>query len=369
LAPLAHGIPWWVSIDTECGNTDADVYGDPVGEQLNAQSINDRLATMRHQLPATYTGLYDAVNVGRYVSQRGHEAPLFVLGYPKVFPEVVGIGCGEFAPREVTFANRVVDALNETLAKSVGEAAAAGGRRIYFVDAVEHAMQPSNTLCDADRSGIVGVGLLEGATKKVFDSERAQELVHPNTSGYARIAGAIASWSSSPAAPATATGTTARPAPYVATGRTTCQPLALTMRHQDIGTGQGACLIVQVNVSEPSTYWAELHSTPTALGGGEMNAGEGKIRLDLPATLPPGRHTLHLAMVGETGVITTYSVDLMVAAPLKWWWWLIVAGSALSLAIAVGLTARAIWPSARRKYAMPITPPSNPGVAPAAAAG
>ncbi|MGW4371004.1 GDSL-type esterase/lipase family protein [Nocardia takedensis] len=342
LTPLASGVPWWVSVDIECGHGDADDRGRPMSQELVAQSINERLVSLRRQLPDTYTGLYDAINVENYVQRRGHEAPLFVLGYPKVFPEVVGIGCGEFAPREVTYANRVVQALNDTLAASVRAAAETDGRQIYFIDAVQHAMQPSNTLCDSGNSGVVGVGLLEGIQKKLLDGEHAQELVHPNALGYARIAGAIASWSSTRAAPTDATGTTARDAPYVATARMKCQPLALSMPNPTLGTEPGACLNVRVEVPERSTYWAEVHSSPIALGVGDLDAGTTEIRLDIPDTLAPGRHTLHVVLASETGQLRTYSVELTVAEPLPWWWWLLVFGSAACLLFALGCALRAL---------------------------
>lgn len=332
--------PVWKIVDNECGHEDADARGEPIGEDLADRAITERLSVIRGQLPGTYISLYDAVNVGRYVSERGHEAPLFVLAYPKVFPEVVGIGCGEFAPREVTFANKVVAALNKTLSDSVEAATEIGDRKIYFVDAVEQSMQPSNTLCDAQRSGIVGVLLAEGASKKFFADELAQELVHPNKHGYARIAGAIASWSSGPTAPVAASGKNARQSPNVA-GAQSCEPVFLPT-DQNVRTDADACLIAQVDVSEPSTYRAEMHSVPVALGGGVLDAGTQQIRVDLPTSLRAGRHTLQVAMVSEAGVITHYAVQLSVAEPLPWWWWLIAAGSAALLVAALGLAMRAV---------------------------
>ncbi|WP_048833359.1 hypothetical protein [Nocardia cyriacigeorgica] len=118
-----------VVLDTECGKQDVSANGVSIGEQVTTRRVADALAALTTQLPKTYRQLYDAVNAGQSVAERGHEAPLFVLGYPKVFPEVVGIGCGEFAPREVTFANKLVKHLNRTLQSAVNTARE-GGRSI-----------------------------------------------------------------------------------------------------------------------------------------------------------------------------------------------------------------------------------------------
>lgn len=331
-------------VDTECGKPDATAAGERIGDEVNTAWIAERLAALRTQLPDTYRKLYDAINVRGSVQSRGHEAPLFVLGYPKIFPEVVGIGCGEFVPREVTFANKVVERLNQVLRSSVGDAGG-DGRGIYFVDAVEHAMQPSNTLCDGAESGIVGVGLLEGLTKKSGEAllglEAAQELVHPNKGGYERIAGSIASWSSSSAAPTGVGGNHTREAPRVVTGEPRCQPLALTQTDLRLSTQPAQCITVHVYVDKPSTYWAEVHSSPIALGGGEVNPGASELRIDLPPGLTTGRHTLQVVMVSESGEVTAYAVQLTVAQPLPWWWWLIAVASAASLAAALVFAVRA----------------------------
>lgn len=348
LAPIATGEAWWASIDLECGHADANASGQPVGTTVQDRSIGRRLAEIGTQLPGTYTAVYDAINVEPYVDRRGHEAPLFVLGYPKVFPEVTGIGCGEFAPREVTFANRLVDELNRTLAVAVGKVAETG-RRISFVDAVGQAMQPSNTLCDGNGSGIVSVGLLEGLYKSVADPWHKQELVHPNTTGYARIAGAVAMWSSA-AGPSTADGRTARQAPTVTSGKIVCDRYAVRPP-PELRLDTSECLTTKVEVRQRSTYWVEVQSVPIALGSGVLEPGEGEIRIHLPATLPPGRHTLNLIVVGEDGETTSYATALVVSAPLPWWWWAIVAASIISVVTALILLTVTLLRVRRRRTA------------------
>ncbi|WP_328435349.1 GDSL-type esterase/lipase family protein [Nocardia puris] len=338
------GGPATLVADTECGQQDATAAGMEIGERINATGLATRLSALGTQLPDTYRKLYDAINVRHSVAERGHEAPLFVLGYPKVFPEVLGIGCGEFAPREVTFANKVVRELNAVLRDAVADAVS-DGRGIYFIDAVEYAMQPSNTLCDTE-SGITGIGLGEALGKTAADmvvrTALAQELVHPTELGYTRIAGAIASWSSGPAAPTGAGGDRARTAPNVITGEPTCKPLALTQADLDLSVRPGQCITVHVTASRPSTYWAEVRSTPIALGGGEVGAGASELRIDLPTRLTTGRHTLHVILVSESGEVTEYAIALRVAPPLPWWWWMIAVGSAVCIAAAGILAVRVL---------------------------
>ncbi|MFC4128117.1 VWA domain-containing protein [Nocardia rhizosphaerae] len=336
------GVEWQAAIDIECGHSDAAADGTPIGTSLADRGIAQRIHELGTQLPDTYRALYDAINVERYVARRGHEAPLIVLGYPMVFPNVVGVGCGEFSAREVTFANRIVTQLNEALALAV-HAAAGDSRKIYFVDAVESAMQPANTLCDGDRSGIVPAALLDGAAKTFTDQAGLQELMHPNTTGYGRIAGAIATWSSGTDEPGDTSATTGRRPPTVTTGERTCMPMALTMARRQLAVEQGVCLYAHREWTEPSTYWAEVHSTPITLGAGRIEPGDGPIRLDIPPTLPPGRHTLHLVVMTESGEVTNYTADLVVAVPLPWWWWAIVVGSAVSLLGAAVLVVRVWW--------------------------
>lgn len=334
----------------ECGAADATATGQPVSDRIRDAPLRQTIdgLTAADALPHTYTRLHDALNIQRYLDDRGgRAAPLFVLGYPKPFPEVTGVGCGEFTPREVTYANKVVDQLNNAIAQSV-RTAAQDGRHIYYVGSVEHAMQPANTLCDGGASGIVEVGLLAGGFEQKVNkfTPRDQEFVHPNVLGYGRIAGAIATWSTTGTAPAAIESGSARPAPSVVTRveTTECVPFELTTTTTlNTGAVPGGCVIVRGHQLRTGRAWAEVHSTPTVLADVRVESGADLV-LYLPPDLPPGRHTLYLTNVAEDGTEYTYELGLTVAEPLPWWWMALAGASGAALLAGLVL----LWRARRR---------------------
>ncbi|HLS77097.1 MAG TPA: GDSL-type esterase/lipase family protein [Nocardia sp.] len=340
----------------ECGLEDAEADGTPTYGLLQDSTLSAKIRslTAADALPSTYTRLHDALNIQRYLDDRGgREAPLFVLAYPKPFPEITGIGCGEFTAREVTFANKVVDELNNAIARAVNTAAGAG-RSIHFIHSVEHAMQPSNTLCDGDATGVVPVTLLSGGYEMYVNklTPREQEFVHPNELGYRRIAGAIATWSTTGLAPEAngLDGGAARPAPEVVSrvDVTKCVPLrfgdplpapvhAGTSQSTAVGATAlrpGSCVIGRVEELRRGTAWAEVHSTPRVLAYTPVEP-DTELVMYLPPDLEPGRHTLYVRNVAEDGLVDIYAVGLTVAKPLPWWW-LPLAGTS-GVAVLAGL--------------------------------
>jgi lysophospholipase L1-like esterase len=128
-------------------------------------------------------------------------ADVVVLPYPDVVPDggvFTALTCQGAIPgiddRELAFIRWLEDELNRQIATAVSDV---HDSRLHYAADVVNAVAPDHTLCGHERwiNGIFDQGAF-GA----LSSDKKQELVHPNRSGYAAEAAALLRWSHSAAA-------------------------------------------------------------------------------------------------------------------------------------------------------------------------
>jgi Mg-chelatase subunit ChlD/lysophospholipase L1-like esterase len=174
-------------------------------------------------LVKAYLEIDHAVNSRTQVEARGgRNAPIIVLAYPRLLPDVVRPSCGlqsAISTDEVAFVSELVGRINRQVEGAVA-AARQLGIPTYFVHQTEDAFLPDHTVCDDDpyvralhtiRLGLsreqwtqVLESRLRGRLEFAIDvlsladfSNRTQELLHPNEAGYKALTHAIVRWSNS----------------------------------------------------------------------------------------------------------------------------------------------------------------------------
>lgn len=175
----------------------------------------ENLSALPADLRRSYRAIDDVLNSPEALQQRGEPAPLIVMAYPSLMPinaPARGRCSAPLSPSEMAFAQRVVQALNRTLAAVVDQMRDEG-RPVYFVNDVEEAFQPDGTYCDPDpyvnllNSAAIAYGLSVGSAAQTpvmdllvpFPDDPAlrsmQEMLHPNARGYEAMTAALLRWS------------------------------------------------------------------------------------------------------------------------------------------------------------------------------
>lgn len=322
---------------------------DPAFAEKYESLIDNRIP----ELTDTYVQVMEALNSSSALDQReGQVAPLYVLGYPQVFPEAQWVSfCPFFDPYEVDWANSLVDRLNDRIEAAV-ERAAGAGWRIAYVDTIQESFLPDSTACPRPSTPSFMNALDEQLVSVVGDRE-VQEFMHPNALGYRAETNRLVSWSVQEAPVEPAEGwRTSRERTLVARmadsrlGEALALPLpAATPLDLDVGTGawlQEAASIragqdfeIRVSGAAPgSTVLVVVESRPRPLGSVAVGAdGTGAAVFRLPRTLVPGDH--HLVALGADAsgdpVVAAVDVDVSRAVP-KWMTLVLLATLLLVLA-------------------------------------
>jgi lysophospholipase L1-like esterase len=173
----------FAEIFNQCVLSDADCTSD---SQFTARAFRSA-AALPNALAEAYRTVADHV---------GTKAVL-VPAYPQLFDGATE-DCGRISPAEAKFATDLIAALN----RSIRAAAASAGEShpsIRFVPDTEAALS-GHGACDPEPyvHSVLPTALI-GA---VQEESAAQELLHPNPAGYARLTGALAGWlANNPSAP------------------------------------------------------------------------------------------------------------------------------------------------------------------------
>jgi lysophospholipase L1-like esterase len=292
-------------------------------------------------LVAAYAGAWRVLNRPEFVSSRGGDfAPLIVVAYPKVvhetslFRECAAAAGASFDASEVSFANRLVEKLNQTIALGVSRARA-GGAEVYFVKTTQDAFVPGHTVCDSADDRWVNRLDIKGWPPNA-------ESVHPTEAGYAAITDEIIEWSK----------TTDRVRPTAAGKKYSETPDALLDQYLHPSFEKGKRLRPSAEQSatfhpsqsmllaEPGmgTYpvTVTLHSQPRILATIAPDP-EGTVHeyVSLPADVKLGAHEVTLTGWDEDGnqIVKTASIVVRPATPA--WVWTLGIGGVLTLGVTV----------------------------------
>ncbi|HJW00582.1 MAG TPA: GDSL-type esterase/lipase family protein [Arthrobacter sp.] len=165
----------FAEIFNQCVLSDADCTADPAFRSRalsTAEALSDSLA-------------------GAYLRVAEHVGGTAVLvpAYPRLFGDATA-GCGRISPAEAKFATDLITALNHSV-RTGAEAAAETHPAVRFVPATEAAFS-GHGACDLDP--YVHTVLPTALIGAVQEPSAAQELLHPNAAGYAKLTEALAGW-------------------------------------------------------------------------------------------------------------------------------------------------------------------------------
>lgn len=323
--------------------------------QLNEPSVPGQLG----RLSRVYQSVYSIINDEESVKRRHGAAPVLVLAYPAVLPRDVRGKCSGFSQTEISLANTIVERLNAAISDAVSKAAK-GGRHIYFVDQVAHAVQPNHTACDPE-DYIRGVNAVSGLATVSFDQwlatqaaemrtsnypSFAQQFMHPNAKGYNAMTVALYSWSSSHEFDLSQVGpiTVDQAEPPDLSVMALGDPAVIQVGTQST-VSPGQHIVVSASQLQPSApVQVTLNSSRRVLANAYTDdAGNLFQGVTIPADAEIGRHTVRVEHVdGTTVARLEMRVDVRTAVP---GWLLALAALSLASAAAVPI----VWVIRRRK--------------------
>lgn len=165
----------FAEIFNQCVLSDADCTADPV--------FTSRALSTAEALSESLAGAY--LRVAEHVGGTAVLAP----AYPQLFGDATA-GCGRISPAEAKFATDLITALNRSV-RTGAEAAAETHPAVRFVPATETALS-GHGACETDPyvHTVLPTALIGAAQ----EPSTAQELLHPNPAGYARLTEVLAGW-------------------------------------------------------------------------------------------------------------------------------------------------------------------------------
>jgi hypothetical protein len=314
------------------------------------EHVKARLPGLAGSLIDAYAGIHSIVNAPSAVEERGRAAPIVVLAYPKILPQdpTAQARCTAlFSQREILWANRLTERLNDQVRRAV-EILQPRGVPIYFSQSVERAFVDSrHTLCDEDayvvspgvltttlsaralqllalpKAPLVSV-MLEVMSPEEFRAYR--QMLHPTADGYLAMTAAVLADSQG--------------------WRRPSQPLPALRSpgYQRVGTsasllaGAKATLgrayrVAASGFMAGSPVGVVLRSDPRLVGWGVADRrGRVEATVFLPNSAEPGTHALEVEGVDPEGEahIVRRNVTLSPPGPAKWPWWLLGVGVVLT---------------------------------------
>ncbi len=275
----------------------------------------------------------------------GNPIPVVVLPYPRIVPVTGGSGelpggCAwGISGAELTMLNGFIDAVNGSVILAA-HALRAGGRPVYAASPVVDAFQPDHTLCEGTEAYANDI-VPAGATKV--------ESLHPNSAGYAAMARALVSWSTTPSAQAVAVhGTPTFDSSWIAEP-TPWYVKYLPLQYFAAAGAGGGLHVAATGMAPGSTAVVRLASSPRALT--TLTADdEGQVDgwVTVPSGTPPGDH--HLQVLGSDADGAPVQVESSVRVLPAGGRGLIVAlaSGVILLAVSAVVLLRAPRPAARR---------------------
>jgi lysophospholipase L1-like esterase len=326
----------------------------PQQESESSQDyVDSRIRKLLGSLERAYEDINSVVNGPRARALLGAPVPILVLAYPLPTP-LTPRDCPDMydllSAGEIDFIDELELKLNGTVEKAVA-AARKTGAPVFYVPNTEMAFQPDHTVCDLgpyarNLISFNGAGheppVVEGsdsgfwnrlkrldparvlrekldrAKRGVHRFERgAQELLHPNHSGYEALTRAVLRWSNSPDAMAAFRALASAPvAPSPA--------VTIVSSGEDLGQlVPGPAVTLQGGTSYPLTApgfapGAEVtigvHSDYRLLGSATADSGgEVATQIGIPADLEGGDHTLTVSGTGSDGSPHVVEIPFVIA--------------------------------------------------------
>lgn len=273
--------------------------------------------------------------------------PIIVSPYPMMTPSDPGlrftcglINLGVNQGRMEQFRNYQRQ-VNRVIEETVKQTREESGVPVYFASDVEFALQPSHTICAGTQSWVNlprvdNAGPVQVARDTPF---------HPHAGGYAAWALALARWSETP-------GLELQKATKMPGGGWAPEILKTAPRGSINGdasrniTTAGTVDLRITGLQPGSTVIIIVRSSPVALGHTTVDE-EGRAELEVfldERLIPPGAHTLQLAVVEADGTETVRHSQLYVMRPVPYVY-LVALGLGLVL-LGVGVVLR--WRSRPR---------------------
>lgn len=279
------------------------------------------------RLVLAYEQVARALNTPDRIAERdGRIAQLVVLTYPAVLPRSNDRSCGGLLPSEISFGNTVVNELDAAVTRAV-DRARQDGYPVHLVADNINAVQPDHTACDKE-PWINPLSLATGITDAIARQHIAQQLVHPNVSGYqAFTQRIIAASQQDQLLPFTAplpTGSDTelweqeRDPTAILTLDNFLDPEATTDFQVTLEAGVPVLLKVS-GFADGSPVLLTSYSQPRAMGTltADMN-GVASGTMFIPADLTAGRHRIVAEGFGSDGSPMTQVMIIDVVEPMPW---------------------------------------------------
>ncbi len=180
----------FVDLVAQCAVGETSCAGQPELRDATFAAIDE----LEAELVDAYRAVDAALNTDAARAARdGAVAPVIVVPYPQLLPEVAQTLCLGFDDDELVLAREIVSDLNDAVEAAVA-AASGAGRAVYVVDGVEEAFA-GRTACSADP--LVHWPATPADVIELLQNPDAlgRELLHPTAQGYAALADVVVPWS------------------------------------------------------------------------------------------------------------------------------------------------------------------------------
>ena len=322
----------------------------------------DDVTALPADLRRSYRAVEDALNSPEALEERGAPAPLIVMAYPSLMPinaPARGRCSVPLGPSEMAFAQRVVQALNTTIALVVEELRDEG-RPVYFVQDVEDAFQPDGTYCDPNPyvnlldADAIAYRLSVGTAANIpvadllvpFPDDPTlrgmQEMLHPNAQGYAAMTAALLRWTASEEAREPVVRGDVPPSAYWQQRRNLEDLSPAPALPESLSVGGAESLSVD-GFAPDSHLEVRLRSNPRLLLATRTDAeGRANLAFQVPHDVTVGRHELEIRGADHNGEPLSLRVPIEVTRDRPWPVFILWAATGITLSgvISIHLTGR-----------------------------
>ncbi|MBO9532496.1 MAG: VWA domain-containing protein [Solirubrobacteraceae bacterium] len=313
--------------------------------EFEQKTIRNDIVT--RNIADTYRYLNRQLNAPAAVRARGGVAPIIVLGYPQITP-LSARSCGSMlsllSADEMRFLTSFVAGVDNQLESAVRDARKGVGDDepvpVYYVPDTETSFLPEHTLCDQtpyarnlmsfgfprtdeklaivkttlDVLGLAATKTPVSALRVIADAgdakkalaSGAQEMAHPNASGYLAETNTVLRWSASKAGLAANADLKTVPASAGPRNEIPISPISISGGSSTgltLQAGQWYSLQGGDGFAPGAPVQLEVHSTPTLLTTATADAS-GRVPdtpVRIPSGLKPGAHELVLVGVDPAG--------------------------------------------------------------------
>jgi hypothetical protein len=298
-----------------------------------------------------YLDIDRLINASDQIARRdGRVAPLVVLPYTGIVPTNAFTPCQGFGPLALSYANGVLQQLNQAVEKAVGMAQDRGARSIHFAGPVANSVR-GHTICDSDPY-VNSVSLGAAAGTYIGDawadwfgdnSTHVQEFMHPNSKGYLAITNTLFNWQpdtlDAPGTIISGPDDLPREATPVDRNPTKVTFAAASGGSTTVALRRGEAVETTVSGMAPGSHVAlTLNSYRRVIGYAEVGQdGTASLIAYVPTDMEVGLHELTLEGFDPAWEYTEQSVPVSVRTAKPWWRWIALGagGAALLGALAV----------------------------------